>query len=259
MVGEACAHVQGESLKAQAALLVRLLNSPVTRLGGRSYMVAARKRNLNQIKPKLIGFLLVSALLLNGCALATYNGWAVDGAKKSAIAAEADCTQKASNGTFGNGAQWAECYVSMGENFASAISLKRPDLLQTYEINIRQLGTNFDDHRLSGQQFRSNAKAAFDSFFYVIQKVEIDRQKQDVNGFVAGMGMAGLSAVQANGRSLQPIQQIRPTNSPVSQQPSQTPTALAPAAHSPFIDNPASLNCTSLLTGALIQTNCQRR
>jgi hypothetical protein len=31
MVGEACAYVQGESLKAPAALLVRLLNSPVTR------------------------------------------------------------------------------------------------------------------------------------------------------------------------------------------------------------------------------------
>jgi hypothetical protein len=30
MVGEACAYVQGESLKAWAALLVRLLNSPVT-------------------------------------------------------------------------------------------------------------------------------------------------------------------------------------------------------------------------------------
>ena len=33
MVGEACAYVQGESLKAQAALLVRLTNSPVTRMG----------------------------------------------------------------------------------------------------------------------------------------------------------------------------------------------------------------------------------
>jgi hypothetical protein len=32
-VGEACAHVQGESLKAHAALLVRLLNSPITRTG----------------------------------------------------------------------------------------------------------------------------------------------------------------------------------------------------------------------------------
>jgi hypothetical protein len=31
-VGEACAHVQGESLKAQAALHVRLTNSPVTRI-----------------------------------------------------------------------------------------------------------------------------------------------------------------------------------------------------------------------------------
>ncbi len=34
MVGEARAHVQGESLKARAALLVRLLNSPITRIGG---------------------------------------------------------------------------------------------------------------------------------------------------------------------------------------------------------------------------------
>jgi hypothetical protein len=32
-VGEAYAHVQGESLKAYAALLWRLLNSPITRAG----------------------------------------------------------------------------------------------------------------------------------------------------------------------------------------------------------------------------------
>ena len=34
MVGEACAYVQGESLKVQAVFLVRLTNSPVTRLEG---------------------------------------------------------------------------------------------------------------------------------------------------------------------------------------------------------------------------------
>jgi hypothetical protein len=34
MVGEACAYVQDESLKAQAALHVRLTNSPVTRIEG---------------------------------------------------------------------------------------------------------------------------------------------------------------------------------------------------------------------------------
>ncbi len=33
MVGEACAYVQGESLKAQAVFLVRLTNSPITRTG----------------------------------------------------------------------------------------------------------------------------------------------------------------------------------------------------------------------------------
>ena len=33
-VGEAYAHVQGESLKAYAALLWKLINSPITRLGG---------------------------------------------------------------------------------------------------------------------------------------------------------------------------------------------------------------------------------
>jgi hypothetical protein len=33
MVGEAYAHVQGESLKAYAALLVRLSNSPITSRG----------------------------------------------------------------------------------------------------------------------------------------------------------------------------------------------------------------------------------
>jgi hypothetical protein len=33
-VGEACAHVQGESLKAQAVFLVRLTNSPITRIRG---------------------------------------------------------------------------------------------------------------------------------------------------------------------------------------------------------------------------------
>ena len=34
-VGEVLAHVQGESLKANTALLARLLNSPVTRTGER--------------------------------------------------------------------------------------------------------------------------------------------------------------------------------------------------------------------------------
>ena len=33
MVGEAYAYVQGESLKAWAVFLVRLTNSPVTRMG----------------------------------------------------------------------------------------------------------------------------------------------------------------------------------------------------------------------------------
>jgi hypothetical protein len=33
MVEEACAHVQGESLKAQAVSCTRLLNSPITRRG----------------------------------------------------------------------------------------------------------------------------------------------------------------------------------------------------------------------------------
>ena len=33
-VGEARVYVQGESLKARAALLVRLINSPITRIRG---------------------------------------------------------------------------------------------------------------------------------------------------------------------------------------------------------------------------------
>ena len=41
-VGEAYAHVQGESLKAYAALLWRLLNSPITRPGANNdYWVRA--------------------------------------------------------------------------------------------------------------------------------------------------------------------------------------------------------------------------
>ena len=44
MVGEACAYVQGESLKAQAALLVRLTNSPVTSVGEWQLVKLERKR-----------------------------------------------------------------------------------------------------------------------------------------------------------------------------------------------------------------------
>lgn len=51
MVGEARAHVQGESLKARAALHVRLINSPITRAEG----IIMR------------AILIVWAVLLTGC------------------------------------------------------------------------------------------------------------------------------------------------------------------------------------------------
>jgi hypothetical protein len=46
MVGEASAHVQGESLKAGAALLVRLLNSPITKGNSRWVTIRSRKMSL---------------------------------------------------------------------------------------------------------------------------------------------------------------------------------------------------------------------
>ena len=56
MVEEAYGYVQGESLKPYAALLVRLLNSPITRSEG---------------KMKFGVSVLTAALLLGGCATAT--------------------------------------------------------------------------------------------------------------------------------------------------------------------------------------------
>lgn len=213
------------------------------------------------MKSELIVVASTSLLLLCGCGLATYNGWAVSGAKEKAIAAEADCTLKASNGAFKTGSEWAECFVGIGQQFASTISLNRLDLLNAYERNIRQIGADFDGQKINGLQFRANGKAAFDNFFHTIQRVELAHQQPDYNGVMAGMGALALGAAQANARAQQqPVQPSLMSVTPRPQNAAQTQTPqVSPLVRSPFIGDSTSYNCTSLLTGALINTQCQPR
>lgn len=63
-VGEACAHVQGESLKAHAALLRRLINSPITRMGdGPMATASVGKSTLKWICGVSFAFVVVFQLL----------------------------------------------------------------------------------------------------------------------------------------------------------------------------------------------------
>lgn len=63
-VGEACAHVQGESLKAHAALLRRLINSPITSLGGQNMSSNSTERYGGKIFAAIV-ILLVAGVIFS--------------------------------------------------------------------------------------------------------------------------------------------------------------------------------------------------